>query len=37
VANSTQKLCFIDLLNLDSGNHLTVAQHIALIIQELSR
>jgi hypothetical protein len=36
VAYSAQKLYFIDLLNLESSDHVSVAQHVALIIQALS-
>jgi hypothetical protein len=34
--NRAQKLYFVDLFNLDSSNYLIVAQHVALVIQELS-
>jgi hypothetical protein len=36
VAYGPQKLYFIDLLDLDSSNHLAVTQHIAPIIRALS-
>jgi hypothetical protein len=36
VAYSTQKLYFIDLLNLESSHDFTTTGHVALIIQELT-
>jgi hypothetical protein len=36
VASGAQRLFFIDLWNLESSDHVSVAQHVALIIQALS-